>query len=197
LLETLIVRKTGWSCWSRRPRLEGRRSIQLSYGRTSCVDSKSFTAGDDTVLDALILCRSGRRSMKLSCGPILCYSFDSTKVEKPIRPPTLPESWSSLACGTGGTVKPTPIDCACAKRRPSFQSKREYVTDLVSGACPIQKWLVTSLAISSPRTPFRDFRVADNTGVDRVRPIIPRTTLLIAVKWSEVVPSTAHPLCPR
>jgi hypothetical protein len=25
-------------------RLEGRRSIQLSYGRTACIDSKSFIA---------------------------------------------------------------------------------------------------------------------------------------------------------
>ena len=29
LLETLIVRNIGWSCWSRRPRLEGRCTIQL------------------------------------------------------------------------------------------------------------------------------------------------------------------------
>src|ERR1700687_2951443 len=27
LLETLIVRNIRWSCWSRKPRLEGRRSI--------------------------------------------------------------------------------------------------------------------------------------------------------------------------
>ena len=37
--------------------LEGRRSIQLSYGRISYVDSKSFIAGDDTILEALSICR--------------------------------------------------------------------------------------------------------------------------------------------
>jgi len=33
--------------------------------------------------------------MKLSYRLILCYSFDSTKVAKPIRPPIPPESWSN------------------------------------------------------------------------------------------------------
>src|SRR5213593_4679956 len=76
--------------------LEGRRSIQLSYGRTTCVDSKSFIAGDDTILAASSLCRKGRRSMQLSYAPILGYSFDFTKVAKPIRQPIRPESWSNL-----------------------------------------------------------------------------------------------------
>src|SRR5260370_1637294 len=76
--------------------LEGRRSIQLSYGRSRFIDSKPFTARDDTVLEALILCRGGRRSIQLSYAPILGYSFDSTKVAKPTRPPILPESWSHL-----------------------------------------------------------------------------------------------------
>ena len=38
----------------------------------------------------------GRRSMQLSYAPILGYSFDSTKVAKPIRQPIRPESWSTL-----------------------------------------------------------------------------------------------------
>jgi hypothetical protein len=33
--------------------LEGRRSFQLSYGRVVYVDSKSFIAGNDTILGAL------------------------------------------------------------------------------------------------------------------------------------------------
>jgi len=33
--------------------------------------------------------------MQLSYVPILGYSFDSTKVVKPIRPPIPPESWSN------------------------------------------------------------------------------------------------------
>ena len=33
--------------------LEGRRSIQLSYGRTSYVDSKSFIARNSTILARL------------------------------------------------------------------------------------------------------------------------------------------------
>jgi len=34
--------------------------------------------------------------MQLSYAPILGYSFDSTKVAKPIRQPIRPESWSNL-----------------------------------------------------------------------------------------------------
>ena len=33
--------------------LEGRRSFQLSYGRAGYVDSKSFVASNDTILEAL------------------------------------------------------------------------------------------------------------------------------------------------
>ena len=36
--------------------LEGRRSIQLSYGRISCIDSKSFIGRDDTILVPSSLC---------------------------------------------------------------------------------------------------------------------------------------------
>jgi hypothetical protein len=53
------------------PRLEGRRSIQLSYGRSSCVDSKPFIAKKSMILGRSPLCRRGRRSTKLSYGPIL------------------------------------------------------------------------------------------------------------------------------
>src|SRR6266446_6622962 len=53
LLETLIVRNIRWSCWSQKPRLEGRRSIQLSYGRNSYVDSKSFIAKKNVILARL------------------------------------------------------------------------------------------------------------------------------------------------
>ena len=46
--------------------------------------------------------------MQLSYAPILGYSFDSTKVAKPIRQPIRPESWSNLQqIGTGGTEKQT------------------------------------------------------------------------------------------
>jgi len=34
--------------------------------------------------------------MQLGYAPILGYSFDSTKVAKPIRQPIRPESWSTL-----------------------------------------------------------------------------------------------------
>ncbi len=44
--------------------------------------------------------------MQLSYVPILCYSFDSTKVAKPIRPPILKGILEHLgAIGTGGTEK--------------------------------------------------------------------------------------------
>ncbi len=33
--------------------LEGRRSIQLSYGRVGYTDSKSFIAGSDIILEVL------------------------------------------------------------------------------------------------------------------------------------------------
>jgi hypothetical protein len=41
--------------------LEGRRSIQLSYGRTSCIDFKSFIGRYNTILAVSSLCRRGRR----------------------------------------------------------------------------------------------------------------------------------------
>jgi hypothetical protein len=41
--------------------LEGRCSIQLSYGRVGYVDSKSIITGSDTILDLLNLGRTGRR----------------------------------------------------------------------------------------------------------------------------------------
>src|SRR5260370_17594810 len=46
--------------------LEGRRSIRLSYGRAGCNDSKSFIAGNDTILEALTFYRRGRRSIQLN-----------------------------------------------------------------------------------------------------------------------------------
>jgi hypothetical protein len=42
---------------------EGRRSIQLSYGRADITDSKSFIAIWDIILKALTLYRMGRRSI--------------------------------------------------------------------------------------------------------------------------------------
>jgi hypothetical protein len=42
------------------------------------------------------LCLEGRRSFQLSYGRILGYSFDSTRVAKPIRHPILLKSWSNL-----------------------------------------------------------------------------------------------------
>jgi hypothetical protein len=50
--------------------LEGRRSIQLSYGRIRYVDSKSFTAPQRYHFEALSLCLEGRRSIATeSFGP--------------------------------------------------------------------------------------------------------------------------------
>ena len=42
--------------------LEGRRSIQLSYGRNR-IESKTFALRRHSVLDALTLCANGRRSL--------------------------------------------------------------------------------------------------------------------------------------
>jgi hypothetical protein len=39
--------------------LEGRRSIQLSYGRVACVNSKAFTDANDTILESLGICDFG------------------------------------------------------------------------------------------------------------------------------------------
>ncbi len=46
--------------------LEGRRSIQLSYGRILDLDSKTFRVRRDTVLHWLTHLRNGRRSFQLS-----------------------------------------------------------------------------------------------------------------------------------
>src|ERR1700676_2190199 len=43
---------------------EGRCSIQLSYGRVACIDSKSFIASWIIILRALTLYRMGRRSIQ-------------------------------------------------------------------------------------------------------------------------------------
>ena len=45
--------------------LEGRRSIQLSYGRNR-IDSKTFAPCGYTVFDALTLCANGRRSPQIA-----------------------------------------------------------------------------------------------------------------------------------
>jgi hypothetical protein len=90
--------------------LEGRRSIQLSYGRAANSDSKAFTTGINTVLDALTFCRKGRHSRQLRYTPFLVYSFDSTKVTKSIRQLILSKILEQLgAIGKDGTVKPMPI----------------------------------------------------------------------------------------
>ena len=52
------------------PRLEGRRSIRLSYGRVGSVDSKSFIAGNDTILVALTFYQKGRRPFDLTCEQV-------------------------------------------------------------------------------------------------------------------------------
>src|SRR2546429_9790132 len=83
--------------------LEGRCSVQLSYGRAANPDSKAFTVRMNTVLDGLTICRKGRRSIQVSFAPILGYSFDSTKVAKPIRQPILPKSWSNWNGRNGET----------------------------------------------------------------------------------------------
>src|ERR1700736_5805022 len=44
-------------------------------------------------LELPTLCLEGRRSIQLSYGRILGYSFDSTKVATPIRQPIAPKSW--------------------------------------------------------------------------------------------------------
>ena len=55
--------------------LEGRRSLQLSYGRVAFIDSKTFPAPANTVLDALIFCAKGERPIRLIC--------ESTVVNRP------------------------------------------------------------------------------------------------------------------
>ncbi len=44
--------------------LEGRRSIRLSYGRTSFIDSKPFIRRRNPVLDGLTLCDQDRGSIE-------------------------------------------------------------------------------------------------------------------------------------
>jgi hypothetical protein len=59
----------GWLCF------EGRCSIQLSYGRVACIDSKSFIASTSMILLALTRCREGRRSittqLTVNCATIV------------------------------------------------------------------------------------------------------------------------------
>ena len=62
LLEILIVRNIRWSCWSRKPRLEGRRSIQLSCGRSAdSLDFSAFSQFISTIFMILYSCHLERR----------------------------------------------------------------------------------------------------------------------------------------
>src|SRR5438445_13315009 len=76
--------------------LEGRRSIQLSYGRTSCIDFKSFSGRYNTILAASSLCRRGRRSTKLSYGPILAIHSTLLKLQNQFALRFFRASWSTL-----------------------------------------------------------------------------------------------------
>jgi hypothetical protein len=78
--------------------LEGRRSIQLSYGRAANPDSKAFTPRVNTVLNGLTFCRRSRRSVQVSSGCILGYTIDSIIVATPIRGSILPRIWGPGNC---------------------------------------------------------------------------------------------------
>jgi PIN domain len=86
------------------PVVDVHRLFQMSVERIPPFEQSKDDKSEKGFRDALIkhdfgartLCRMGRRSMKLSLRPILSYSFDSTKVAKPIRPPIPPKSWSNL-----------------------------------------------------------------------------------------------------
>src|SRR5712691_7210143 len=54
------------------PRFEGRCSIQLSYGRVGCIDSKSFIASKDKILAVLNFCRKRRCSIVTGRQRTLC-----------------------------------------------------------------------------------------------------------------------------
>ena len=77
------------------PCLEGRRSIQLSYGRAANPDSKAFAPRVNTVLDGLTFCRRSRRSIQVSSVCILGCTIDSTKVATPIWGSILPRIWGT------------------------------------------------------------------------------------------------------
>ena len=62
---------------------EGRCSIQLSYGRVACIDSKSFIASTSIILKALTLYRQGRRSIPTELhanGATVVSSCSSTEL---------------------------------------------------------------------------------------------------------------------
>ncbi len=81
--------------------LEGRRSIQLSYGRTINSDSKAFTTRINT-FGRIDLLPNGQ---KLCPTEFLAYSIDSTKVATPIRHPTSSAITEQVgAIGMGGTM---------------------------------------------------------------------------------------------
>jgi hypothetical protein len=61
LLETLIVRKMGWSCWSRRPRLEGRCSGQRNCFDRRCIGDCARTVHESNVFIALGLASSEKQ----------------------------------------------------------------------------------------------------------------------------------------
>ena len=60
--------------------LEGRRSIQLSYGRAGYFDSKSFIARKSTILARLPSAERGR-SIQVNYAPVLGYTLILLKLQ--------------------------------------------------------------------------------------------------------------------
>src|SRR5260370_31888272 len=67
--------------------LEGSCSLHLSYGRVGCIDSKSFMATSDSILEALTLCRMGRRSIQLFSGCRIQQLFRHERTAASSTPP--------------------------------------------------------------------------------------------------------------
>src|SRR5437660_2314938 len=121
--------------------LEGRRSIQLSYGRTSFIDFKSFSGRYNTILAASSLCRRGRRSTKLSLSvknrldevKFRCFPVKRTWRRQECSPRrSRGERTVYLSCST----KQFPPSCCFASRR-----QRSNETDAVR---PVQRKLLAA-----------------------------------------------------
>jgi hypothetical protein len=80
--------------------LEGRCSIQLSYGRVGYIDFKPFIAGNDTILAALTFRRRGRLSILTS------HKRTLRDLDRPeTLAPELPLVVSTGLFGTFGTIR--------------------------------------------------------------------------------------------
>ena len=132
--------------------LEGRRSIQLSYGRNR-IDSKTFAPRRHTVLDALTLRVEGRRSGLMShvCTP---YNLPLPRILRRDGPISIQPNAAMRPGADGAASEESFFDSAtkgaCCRRKRPYKSGANHI--LQETICPDSSLLKLSwsFCLSSP-----------------------------------------------